>query len=205
MFPFINKTWNPVGGKCQIKCSYCWARKLIKTYNMQKYVGEARLFPQELRKTFSENDVVFVSDMRDLFEPNVPTNMIQAVLDFIQKSPATFLLLTKNPRRYLEFKLPANCIAGATIETDVGLDDRFISMRLMHHPRKMIAIEPIMEFTPDFQQKLFGIFPEFVAVGYDNYNNHLDEPELEDTEALIHGLENRGIKVYRKTVREANR
>ena len=48
------------------------------------------------------------------------------------------------------------------------------------------------------------IYPEFVAVGYDNYKNGLQEPELENVEALIHGCENRGIKVYRKTLREQN-
>jgi len=47
------------------------------------------------------------------------------------------------------------------------------------------------------------IQPEFVAVGYDNYNNHLPEPPLEITENLIHGLEAYEIKVYRKTLREA--
>ena len=204
MFSFITKTWNPVGGECQIKCSYCWARKLIKTYGMKKYVGEARLFPSELRRVFHEEDYVFVSDMRDLFEPFVPSIIIQKVLDFIEKSPATFLLLTKCPGRYGEFnKLPSNCIAGATIETDLdGRDDRFISMRQLRHPRKMVAIEPIMAFTQEFQEQLLNIYPSFVAIGYDNYNSGLDEPELEDVLALIHDFENRGIKVYKKTLRE---
>ena len=203
MFPFITKTWNPVGGECKIKCSYCWARKLIQKYKMQKYVGEARLFRQELRKVFDKNDFVFVSDMRDLFEPNVPTVMIQEVLDVIEKSPATFLLLTKNPRRYLEVKLPENCVAGATIENDLGFrDDRFYSMTQLEHKRKMIAIEPIMQFSPNFIRRLLPIQPEFVAIGYDNYSNGLDEPTLEITTILIEGLEAYGIKVYRKTLRE---
>ena len=203
MFSFITKTWNPVGGECQIKCEYCWTRKLIAKFKMEKYVGEARIFPSELKRSFLESDFVFVSDMRDLFEPNVPSKMIHQVLDYIEKSPATFLLLTKNPRRYLEFKIPKNCVCGATIETDLGhRDDRFISMRQLDFPRKMVAIEPIMEFTPSFQEQLFSLHPEFVAVGYDNYGNGLEEPELEDTMALIHGFENRGVKVFRKTLRE---
>jgi hypothetical protein len=171
---------------------------------MKKYIGEARLFPQELRKVFHEEDFVFVSDMRDLFDPNVPTAMIQKVLDFIEKSPATFLLLTKFPRRYLEFpRLPTNCVAGATIETDLGFrDDRFYSMTQLEHSRKMVAIEPIMMFSPNFIRRLLPIQPEFVAVGYDNYGNGLDEPSLEITEILILGLEAYGIKVYRKSIRE---
>jgi hypothetical protein len=170
---------------------------------MQKYVGEARLFPSELRKVFQETDFVFVSDMRDLFEPNVPSVLIQQVLDYIKKSPATFLLLTKNPRRYLEFELSSNCVAGATIESDLGFrDDRFYSMTQLEHKRKMIAIEPIMQFSPNFIRRLLPIQPEFVAIGYDNYSNGLDEPTLEITTILIEGLEAYGIKVYRKTLRE---
>jgi len=203
MFEFITRTWNPVGGECNIKCSYCWARKLIQKFKMQKYMGEARLFPQEFNRFFSVDDFVFVSDMRDLFEPSVPTAMIQKILDFIEKSPATFLLLTKNPRRYLEFHIPANCVCGATIETDLGFrDDRFYSMTQLEHPRKMVAIEPIMRFSPNFIRSLLLIQPEFVAVGYDNYKCGLDEPSLEITEILISGLEAYGIKVYRKTIRE---
>ena len=204
MFSFITKTWNPIGGECQIKCSYCWARKLIKRLKVQKYVGKARLFPKELTKKFSENDFVFVSDMRDMFEPNVPSMLIQQVLDYIKNSPATFLLLTKNPRRYLEFKIPQNCVVGATIETDLGFrEDRFISMMQIRHPRKMVAIEPIMKFSPNFIRRLVPMQLEFVAVGYDNYACGFDEPKLAITEILISGLEVYGIRVYRKTLRES--
>jgi hypothetical protein len=66
----------------------------------------------------------------------------------------------------------------------------------------MISVEPVMDFTPDFQNQIFSVYPTFIAIGYDNYNNGLTEPELEDVEALIHGCENRGIKVYRKKIRE---
>lgn len=42
-----------------------------------------------------------------------------------------------------------------------------------------------------------------VAVGMDNYGNGFPEPSLEKTMQLIEELEfNRGIKVFRKTLRE---
>jgi len=44
--------------------------------------------------------------------------------------------------------------------------------------------------------------PWAVAVGYDNYNNHLPEPPLEKTMQLIERLEKAGITVFRKTLRE---
>ena len=42
-----------------------------------------------------------------------------------------------------------------------------------------------------------------VAVGYDNYNNLLPEPREAETEEFIRQLEDAGITVYRKTIREA--
>lgn len=42
-----------------------------------------------------------------------------------------------------------------------------------------------------------------VAVGYDNYGNGFPEPQLSKTMQLIDKLESMGIKVYRKTLREA--
>ena len=108
--------------------------------------------------------------------------------------------------------LPENIVAGATIETDIDWHVskapiplyRIYAMQKLKHKRKMVSIELIMKFSPEFIRQLLLIQPEFVAVGYDNYNNHLPEPPLEITENLIHGLEAYGIKVYRKTLREAN-
>jgi len=41
------------------------------------------------------------------------------VLKVVKETPkATFLFLTKNPARYLEFNFPNNVILGATIETN---------------------------------------------------------------------------------------
>lgn len=171
---------------------------------MKKYSGTPKLYRKELQKTFKESDFVFVQDMSDLFGAWISKEIIQQVLNYIKNSEATFLLLTKNPKRYLEFDIPDNCICGTTIETDLGFrDDRFNAMIQLQHPRRMISIEPIMQFSNNFETLLLACEPEFVAIGYDNYNNQLDEPYLKDTEFLISGLEQCGIKVYRKTLRKA--
>jgi protein gp37 len=208
MFPFITKTFNPLGGECLHNCSYCWAKKLVKQYGMEKYTGKARLILSELLKVFKKEDFVFVCDMCDLFGSWVPKEMIQAVLDYIAESPATFLLLTKNPARYLEFKIPDNCVCGATIECDMNFQvngaapapfSRIEAMRKVKH-RKMVSVEPIMAFTDSFPYSLVSIKPEFVAVGRDNYNNHLSEPSRKEIEQLNSDLEKAEIKVYRKTI-----
>jgi protein gp37 len=119
MFPFITSTWNPLGGECLHNCSYCWAKELAKKYNMKKYTGKPTLSIKELSRVFQHKDFVFTCDMCDLFGEWVPTEFIQRILDRMLTSQATYLLLTKNPARYLEFDLPKNCVAGATIETDL--------------------------------------------------------------------------------------
>lgn len=211
MFPFITKTWNPLGGECLHRCSYCWARKLAERYMHKKYKGATRIYPKALTliKTFTEKDFVFVCDMCDLFGHWVSHGIINAILRQIKKSSATFLLLTKNPARYAEFDIPKNCVCGATIESDIDHEltgppeaSRLQAMTFLKHPRKMIVIEPIMRFSPAFLLLIVIIQPEFVAVGYDNYKCGLEEPTLEVTKILIHGLEAYGIKVYRKTLRE---
>jgi hypothetical protein len=177
---------------------------------MKKYTGKPVIYEKELLKIFKETDFVFVCDMIDLFGFWVPKWIIDMVLNRIRISNATFLLLTKNPARYSEFEIPANCVCGATIESDVDHELtgppetlRLTAMIKLKHPRKMVAIEPIMQFSPNFIRRLLPIQPEFVAIGYDNYKCGLDEPSLEITEILISGLEAYGIKVYRKSIREA--
>jgi protein gp37 len=211
MFPFISVTWNPLGGECLHNCSYCWAKKLSNQYRMEKYIGKSTLNTKELSRVFQHQDFVFTCDMCDLFGEWVPKDFIQRILDRMLTSQATYLLLTKNPARYLEFDLPKNCVAGATIECDMMFKvngdaptpfSRIEAMRKVKG-RKMVSVEPIMVFTDSFPYSIVSMNPEFVAVGYDNYNSGLSEPSLNKTLDLIAVLEEWKVKVYRKTLREA--
>jgi DNA repair photolyase len=216
MFNFITATWNPLGGECLHKCSYCWARQLASKNKMDKYTGKARLFDKELHKHFKADDFVFVCDMTDLFGAWVPTEIIQAIFESISKSPAKFLLLTKNPEKYRQLiatgvPIPLNCVLGCTVESDVdhlssGMQERarlmvMMELQLMGYP-VMLSIEPIMDYSTNFLYLIKDAKPDFVAIGYDNYNNGLPEPYLAKTMGLIQALEQDGIKVYRKTLRE---
>jgi len=231
MFPFITKTWNPVVG-CMHGCTYCWARKLAKgklrkTSRYKNGFGP-QFIEKELDKYFTAKDFVFVSDMGDVFGDWVPGGWIKDVLNRISTMSAKFLLLTKNPRRYLTFhpKIPDNCVLGCTIESSNNYpeiskapsqNERLFWMtelaEIMNIRRKagkpwnelFVCIEPILDFDLDkFANMLANwIKPWAVAVGYDNYNNHLPEPSLAKTMQLIDRLEKAGITVYRKTLREA--
>lgn len=216
MFAEVTKRWNPVVG-CDHNCSYCWARDLAlgRLKHLPRYQDgfEPRLIPGELDKRF-RGGLIFVSDMGDLFGQWVPRRWIERVIVAIKRSPnATFLMLTKNPLRYFDFvgQMPENVILGVTIETnrDLGITKapapfwRFQYFWSLPWERKMVSIEPIMDFDLNvFPHWLELIKPEAVYVGYDNHNKHLEEPTLEKTRELIKDLE-QFTEVRVKTLREA--
>lgn len=216
MFSFVHTTWNPIGGTCPYGCKYCWARKLAKQRNMQKYFGNTRLIEHELKRTFEPGKVVFVGSMRDIFSEDVPIDYLHKILDVVKRNPKTyFLFLTKNPLRYEEILaiLPRNVILGVTLETNRDYkvtkapspEERYFTFAPLVWMKKFVSIEPIMDFDLDvFSNWLLDVFPKLmmVAIGYDNYGNNLPEPSLEKTTALIRKLENANIKVIRKTLRE---
>ena len=247
MFPFITvPPWNPLGGECLHRCSYCWAqgpKGLANRYKMRKYQGKPRIVESELLRKFEADDFVFVCDMCDLFAEAVPKKMILRILGAIERnSQVKFLLMTKNPGRYgilagLE-KIPSNAVLGVTVETnrcrfrvngqELSYFDisqacppktRLLSMETLWFGRLIskgfvrahfISIEPIMDFNlegpeprDNFAEYIIGLQPWAVAVGYDNYDNHLPEPSLAKTMQLIECLEKAGIAVFRKTLREA--
>lgn len=222
MFSFITGTANPLGGKCPGGCVYCWAqgeKGIAKRYRHEKYKGAARLYEKVLRKRYGSGDFVFVVDMRDLFSPDVPREMILSVLEWLVERPdAEFLLLTKWPERYLEFEgeIPLNVVLGATIESnrDYPLLGRATpqslrleamqDVRLMYPEHRLfVSVEPVLNFDlHPFLDSLFMLKTWKVAVGYDNYRNRLPEPRLEKTEMLIDWLKQfRDVEV--KTIRRA--
>lgn len=204
-FPEIDGSWNPVTG-CLYMCSYCWARRYaerLSRMGVEPYAsrGFQPTFIQErLRKKFYKKSFIFVSDMGDLFGEWIPDLWIEKVFEWIRSQPNTyFLLLTKNPSRYLELKsIPENTVTAATIESDrcypevseaPAQSSRIKAMRNLKHKYKAIVVEPILDFDLDrFLKIVEEISPIFVYVGYDNYGCRLPEPPLEKTSKLIDRL-----------------
>jgi DNA repair photolyase len=222
MFNIVTSTWNPISG-CLYNCDYCWARDLATTKlkNSHRYSQgfKPRLNEKEFHSRFGKGEVIFVSDMGDMFGKFTPTHWIKQVLDHIRKFPeADFLFMTKNPNRYLELlpQIPENTILGATIETNsdeiVQTDklstaplpsQRYEAMNALDWSRKMVSIEPILDFDLNpFTKWIEDINPFIVYVGYDNYNHKLREPNLRQTIELMNKLSEISL-VIRKTIRPA--
>ncbi len=177
-----------------------------------------KLHRNELRRRFPEGSYVFVSDMGDLFGSWVPRHWIALVFNNIRRNRNSwFLLLTKNPARYLELLdiMPENVVLGATIETNrdeiAGRlskapppSERVRAMKRLAYPYKVVVIEPILDFDPEILAGLIvDVNAREVYIGYDNYNNKLPEPTLSKTLKIISLLEDNGIRVCKGTIRKA--
>ena len=114
-------------------------------------------------------------------------------------SLSTSFFLTENPKRYFEFLevFPENLILGATIETNreykvsnaPSVVERYKCMAELPYKRKMVSIEPIMDFDlKEFIGWLKDISPVVLHVGYANRNQGLCEPSLNRTLELIANL-----------------
>jgi len=216
-FGEITETWNPITG-CLHNCVYCWARdyanrlalmgvKPYETYKFKPAFAEWRL-----KQKLPKGRFIFVSDMGDMWGEWVPKEWIEKVLRVLRSKPdSKFLFLTKNPKRYHEFreKLTENMMLGATIETnrDYKLTkaptprERYEAMKNLNWKHKAIVIEPILDFDPDFINWIMEISPKIVYVGYDNYNNKLPEPKLDKTKMLVkefYGMADVRAKALRK-------
>jgi len=222
MFNIVTATWNPISG-CLYNCNYCWAKDLAltKLKNSHRYSGgfKPSLNTKEFRVKFGKGDLIFVSDMGDMFGNFISEDWIRQVFDHTRRFPeADFLFMTKNPERYIELQqhIPENAILGATIETnddDIVATDkvsnaplpsqRLEAMRELDWKRKIVSIEPILDFElTTFATWIEEINPFIVYVGYDNYCHHLREPTLKHTMELIHELSNTSL-VIKKTIRPA--
>jgi len=228
MFKFVKKTWNPFVG-CRFNCSYCWARRMARRLRCEKCREFVPHFHPERLDKIPKSGIVFVSDMGDIsFAPDsVRVKVINAITRVQERYNVIFFFETKNPSIYLESPertdgrplYPSKTIFSTTIETN--RDELVLKYSLAPPPttrfewmkwlaesipqtRRHISIEPIMDFDLDVMFKwITDIEPELVSIGYDNYNHHLPEPPLSKVLKLIEDLEASGIKVERKTLREA--
>jgi hypothetical protein len=80
---------------------------------------------------------------------------------------------------------------------------RIKAMKHLPWGLKLVAVEPILDFTDRFDREIAEIKPVIVYIGYDNYGNRLPEPPLQKTVSLVRFLEARGIEVKTKILRPA--
>lgn len=189
MYPFCTHTWNPIRGKCPHDCVYCFMKK----FNVG--VGKLRLVEKELKTNLGEGRFIFVGSSTDMFAEEVPFGWIMAVLAHCSRFANRYLFQTKNPQRFNNIAFPYNSIFGTTIETNrevyFSSAPSIIQRKfwISKMPRKMISIEPIMDFDVDpMVDGIKFITPEFISIGADSKGHNLPEPPPDKVERLIEEL-----------------
>ena len=167
--------------------------------NLEKYDGKVELVEEELKTDLGSEKVIFVGSATDLFGEWVSESKIKRILDYCREFSSTYLFQSKNPSRFknfLEF-FPENTVIGTTLETNRKYDvsqapqpsERYQKFRALDWSRKMISVEPIMDFDLEkFVSWIKSIDPEFVSIGADSKSNELVEPSTEKVEDLMNNL-----------------
>jgi hypothetical protein len=131
--------------------------------------------------------------MIDLMAEEIREIDIIRVLEHLRKYDNTYLLQSKNPKRFLDFiqMCPDKTIFGTTIETNRITDvvkNRIYPLQLLtvHGYKTMVSLEPIMDFNLDALVALISITkPSFVSIGADSKGHGLNEPSWNKVQALI--------------------
>lgn len=223
MYEFIGETINPLLGKCQHSCSYCYVEGLKRRFEVlnTRYSGEVRLDEKILKKRLKKGVKYFVGSCNDIFADNVPYEMKKAIIDWCNNNPQSKILLqTKNPNGIFawnqskgimsSFRFMPHVTICVTIETDDSELIKSVSNAPPIHTRDAIAylmchtqvtIEPIMKIKdiPKFAKFLLDCHAEQINIGADSGHNNLPEPTKEEVLLLISELERLGQKVHLKS------
>lgn len=204
------KQWNPCVGCDKFFCIYCipsfqaqmkrQKKNCMKCYNYEPHFHEKRL-NQRLPKTEGDQ-FIWPCSSGDI--SCMKEEWINAILEKVREySERTFLFQTKDPFCLTKYDFPSNVLLGITLETnrDEGYEkiskapkpsERFIDFLNIEWERKIITIEPILDFDLEILSEwIKRINPERVYIGYNTKRSScsLPEPSLEKTEKLIKELE----------------
>jgi DNA repair photolyase len=204
MYPFLDWIWNPISGKCQHDCSYCYVKRIANRFHREQAIPH--LVKAELKCDLGNDNYIFVCSGCDLFAPDIPSEYIFEVLSRTRRSPRnSYLFQTKNPYRIISSSFGLSTIFHkicTTIETNRWVPEvmrnaplpilRALSMARLADEgfETMVTAEPIIDFDLDKMLRLIRITKATqVNIGADSGHNHLPEPPKEKIIELIKELE----------------
>src|SRR3989339_1140300 len=220
------KTYNPAVG-CNFECFYCKPsfQQQIKRVSgiidcKRCYTFKPHEHPERLDKIPSA-DTVFMFGTGDIsfYRQKYVKQVINSVHEDLKKhEDRLFYFQSKNPacfQQYLANFPKDNTVLLTTLETnrDAGYERiskapvpsrRYADFKALDWCRKIVTIEPIMEFDHDvFLRWIVDLKPEAVWIGYNSREKQvkLPEPSLEKTNKFIAELRRKGIEVREKAIR----
>ena len=142
---WTDMVWNPVIG-CKNKCPYCYARKIALRFsavfgNFDKPHWKESNFIKSFPKNQSK---IFVNSMSDIC--CWKKSWIEKIISKIKEYPQhTFLILTKGPAVYIDYKWPENVYLGITVTNENELTTYTDQFAFISHNKFFLSIEPIQE------------------------------------------------------------
>ena len=207
-------TWNPVTG-CEHGCPYCYARDIANRFYKEKFKPtfhpERLVAPQNTKIPKGKEKEpgiqnVFVCSMADLFGDWVQKEWIRLVFKAIKEAPQwNFILLTKNPKRYLNIpNWSENIWIGATADTQERAN---VALKVFSEIRKQnksaadsimfLSCEPLKEWI-DLKDN--QTFIDWLIIG--GQSKTTGEPEAQPNWKWVESLLTQGrrsnISVYFK-------
>ena len=204
MYEFVTHTWNPVSCKCYHNCKYCYMKQINPN------AGQLRLAVESFEDNLGRGHYIFIGSSTDLFADNVPSKWIEWTLQYCHyynntEKPNTFLLQSKNPKRFLEFinhSLMAHVEFCTTLETNryypdimnnaPRIEDRVNAMEKIADLgfKTMVTAEPLMDFDLDeFVGLIRRCKPYQVNIGRNSIRDIiLPEPSPEKVHDLVTSL-----------------
>ncbi len=192
--------WNCFIG-CKFKCKYCipsfqrqmkrQKHRCMDCYNYIPHFHEERL-TNRLPRTYGD-EFIWVGSSGDISFCELE-DMDKILLKIEEYPNRTFFFQTKNPKYFQQFDFPKNVILGITLESDrdwcsiTKAPDpykRYKDFLKVDHLRKIVTIEPILDFDGFIIDWVRAIAPERVYIGFDTKNCNLPEPSKEKTLRLI--------------------
>ena len=204
MYKFIDYTWNPIKGKCLHDCSYCYMKQI------SPYAKEPRLAEYELTTDLGNGKKIFIGSSTDMFAENIPSEWITRVLNYCfqnhnAEKPNTYLLQSKNPKRFLEFinhPIMKRVMFCTTIETNrfypeimnnaPKIEERVEAMEEIAKQGfpLLVTAEPLMQFDLEEMVALIKrCNPKWVNIGRNSCRSiTLPEPTREEVQQLVSEL-----------------
>jgi hypothetical protein len=216
------ETWNPFKG-CRFECTYCkpsfqrqakrQKKRCKKCYDYTPHVHAERL------KKMPSSKIIFVAGNGDISfcDPGFTREILGSIKKHNVRAPGkTFYLQSKRPEYFQQFlgEFPDNVILVTTLETnrDQGYDqvskapvpsERYRQFLSLNYPRKVVTIEPLMDFDADvFSKWMADLRPEYVWLGFNSHAEcQIPEPPAEKVLEFAGVLRKEGIPVKPKELR----
>ena len=192
---WTDATWNPITGCDRISpgCDHCYALTMaarLQRMGNPRYRNDGDpptsgpgfgvtihedLFDRPT--TWRKPRRVFVCSMADLFHPSVPASAHRQLFDVMASTPHTYQVLTKRPRRMLQFARtlmlsdmpwPANVWAGVSIEDQTRAWQRLPLLAEVPATVRWVSAEPLLESLAGVD--LSGI--DWVVAGGESGHGH---------------------------------